>query len=107
MYNITKINTICMYYGIFSIILLNSINYYYWHFNFIIINLYNILHFIVFINESKNITYNRINKSIFILLCIIVCKYIIYKLINITFFYEYYYFINVSLFIKSCLNSFI
>ena len=103
-YDINKINTICVYYSVFSIILLNLINYYYWHFNFIIINLYNILHFIVFINESKNITYNRINKSIFILLCIIVCKYIIHKFINITLFYEYYYFINTSLFLKSCLN---
>jgi hypothetical protein len=106
-YNSYKINKICIIYCVCSTIILNIINQYYWNFNLIIINLYNMLYFSVFINESKNITYNRINKSIVILLHIIICKYILYKTINITSVYEYYNYINLILFIKFLLNKYI
>ena len=103
-YDKKVINNICWAYILFSSITINLINYNYWNFNTIIINLYNILHFGVFINESKNISYNNITKSIKVLITIFVFKYILINLLNITTVNTYYMYINFVLFIKFLLN---
>lgn len=103
-YNNFQLNKILSIYCILSILLLNGINFYYWKFNFITLNLYNIFHFLVFVNESKNITNNNILRSSKVLLTIFIFKFLVNKFFNITSVDTYYTYINFVLFFKFLLN---
>ena len=98
------INNICIIYIILSSILINVINYYYWNMNFIIVNCFNILHFFAFTNEAKNISYNNIRRSIQVLSLLVIFKYIMINILDISTASLYYQYIIFVLLTKIILN---
>lgn len=103
-YNESQINKILSIYCFASVLLLNIINFFYWKFNLITLNVYNILYFLVFVNESKNISNNNIIRSCKVLLTIFIFKFLVNKFFNITSVDTYYTYINFVLFVKFLLN---
>jgi len=103
-YNESQINKILSIYCFSSVLLLNIINFFYWKFNLITLNVYNILYFLVFVNESKNISNNNIIRSCKVLLTIFIFKFLVNKIFNITSVDTYYTYINFVLFVKFLLN---
>lgn len=104
-YSNNQVNSICFTFLGVSIIVINLINYYFWNFSYLLVNLFNIFHFLVFINESKNISGNKIMRSIKVLLIIMVFKYGMYNLFEFNSSNMYYSYIIGVLFIKYLLNS--
>lgn len=101
------INNICIFYGLVGILLVNLINYYFWKMNFWIVNLFNLFHFLVFTNEAKNISYNNVKRSIRVLSCLVIFKYIMIRMLDISTATLYYRYIIIVLLVKIILNSII
>ena len=101
------INNICIFYGLVGILLVNLINYYFWKMNFWTVNLFNLFHFLVFTNEAKNISYNNVKRSIRVLSCLVIFKYIMIRMLDISTATLYYRYIIIVLLVKIILNSII
>ena len=98
------INYICIIYISIGIILVNIINYFFWKMNFWLVNCFNIFHFIVFTNEAKNISYNNIRRSIRVLSCLVIFKYLMIRILDISTASLYYNYILLILLFKIILN---
>ncbi len=98
------VNNICIAYIILSVFIINIVNYFFWKMNFWIVNCFNIFHFIVFTNEAKNISYNNIRRSIRVLSCLVIFKYVMIRLLDISTASLYYNYIILILLFKIILN---
>ena len=93
-------NYICIIYMLTGVLIINVINYLFWNLDYKLINLYNILYFVVFTNETKNVSNNSIRVSIINLTIIALIKYIIINFTNINSVDSYYGYLIFIFFIK-------
>lgn len=93
-------NYICIIYLLIGIFIINVINYLFWNLDYKLLNLYNILYFVVFTNETKNVSNNSIRVSIINLILIAIIKYIIINSIAINSVDSYYGYLIFIFFIK-------